>query len=131
MNEITKVETSEKAVHRLSAEKNGAGTMTAHLAVMEIEVMAATADVLNDRLPDRFCAGKPQFDSVAAVWQVPVFLSYPRLGVVGQVGEIIVSADAGNVLSFTPIEKMKAVAETLIERHREQIEAPLLSAGNS
>ncbi len=131
MNEIIEFETSEKAVHHLSAKKNGAGPLTAAPAVEQINVMAAAANVLNDFLPDRFCAGQPQFDSVAAVWQVPVLLSYPRLGVIGRVGEITVSADAGNVLSFTPIDKMKATAETLIEQHREQIEAPLLSAGKA
>ncbi len=93
--------------------------------VSEIDVMAAAGDLLNDHLPDRFCAGAPQFDRENSVWQVPVLLSYPIIGTLGQVGEIAVSAKADQVLSFTPIEEMKAAAWALIEQNREKLEAPV------
>jgi antitoxin (DNA-binding transcriptional repressor) of toxin-antitoxin stability system len=94
--------------------------------ISDIDVMAATADLLNDHLPDRYCAGVPRFDREKSAWQVPVLLSYPIIGALGQVGEITVSANADRVLSFTPIEEMKAAGWVLIEQNREKLEAPVL-----
>lgn len=91
----------------------------------EMEAMSLVGGFLNDRLPDRFCADKPRFDRDAFVWRAPILLSYPTLGPIGQVGEITVSVSADKILSFTPLEEMKAAAQTLIEQHRDQIEAPL------
>lgn len=91
----------------------------------EIEVMALVGGFLNDHLPDRFCAGKPQFDQESFVWKTPILLSYPTLGPLGQVGEIAVSADAGKILSFTTLEEMRSAAQAIIEQHREEIEPPL------
>jgi antitoxin (DNA-binding transcriptional repressor) of toxin-antitoxin stability system len=93
--------------------------------ISEIDVMAAAADLLNDHLPDRYCAGAPRFDREKSAWRVPVLLSYPILGSLGQVGEITVSVNADEVLSFTPIEEMKAAGWALIEQNREKIEAPI------
>jgi hypothetical protein len=91
----------------------------------EIEVMATVGGFLNDHLPDRFCAGRPQFDQNALVWKTPILISYPTLGPLGQVGKITVSADAGKIVSFTPLEEMKTAAQAIIEQHREEIESPL------
>ncbi len=91
----------------------------------EIEVMATVGGFLNDHLPDRFCAGRPQFDQDNLVWRTPILLTYPTLGSLGQVGEITVSVTAGKILLFTPLEEMKAAARTIIEQHREEIEAQL------
>jgi hypothetical protein len=88
----------------------------------EIEVMATVGGFLNDHLPDRFCAGRPQFDQYALVWKTPILISYPTLGQLGQVGKITVSADAGKIVSFTPLEEMKTAALAIIEQHREEIE---------
>ncbi|MCI0393158.1 MAG: type II toxin-antitoxin system Phd/YefM family antitoxin [Acidobacteria bacterium] len=96
------------------------------LTNIEIEVMATVGGFLNDHLPDRFCAGRPQFDQDGFVWKTLILLSYPTLGPLGQVGEITVSADASAILSFTPLEEMRSAAQALIEQHREEIEAPLL-----
>jgi len=90
--------------------------------------MATVGGFLNDNLPDRFCAGRPQFDQETLLWKTPILLSYPILGPLGQVGEITVSADAGKILSFTPLEEMKAAARAIIEQHREEIESPLPSS---
>lgn len=81
---------------------------------------------LSDRLPDRYMAGEPRRDAEGGVWRVPVLLSYIGTGPLGEVGEIVVSADAGEVVSFTPLEEMKSRARGLYEQHRESIEAPVL-----
>jgi len=94
-------------------------------AISAVDIMAVTADLLNDHLPDRYCAGAPRFDRENSVWQVPVLLSYPTIGSLGQAGEITVNANADKILSFTPIEEMKAAGWALIEQNRERIEAPV------
>jgi hypothetical protein len=97
-----------------------APTITAYQA------QAAAGSFLTEHLPDRFCAGRPQLDQTAYVWQVPVLLSYAGLGPVGQVGSIIVSAATEQVMSHTPLTEMKAAALRLYEQNRDAIEAPLL-----
>jgi hypothetical protein len=111
---------------RATEMRNLLGSNTAStpsdLADTEIEVMATVGGFLNDHLPDRFCAGKPQFDQDGLVWKTPILISYPTLGPLGQVGKITVSADAGKIVSFTPLEEMKTAALAIIEQHREEIE---------
>lgn len=79
---------------------------------------------LSDNLPDRFTAGHPAFDHQVNMWRVPVLLTYAVIGPVGQVGEIIIRADSEEILSFTPIDEMKKAAQSLYEKHRDEIEAP-------
>jgi hypothetical protein len=94
-------------------------------AVTALQAQAAAFLFLNDRLPDRIAPDQPHLDEAAQVWRVPVILAYPRLGVLGQVGEILVSLDREEVISHTPVEEMRAAAWSLVEQHRESIEAPL------
>jgi prevent-host-death family protein len=125
---IAHISAEEQAV--MSDDSNGHLTVFGNnpisLTDAEVEVMAAASGFLSDHhLPDRFCAGRPRFNQNSHVWQVPILLSYPILGPLGQVGEIIISDNADQVLSFTPVEEMKATAQVIIEQHREEIEAPL------
>ena len=99
-------------------------TLTAP-TITAFQAQAEAGGFLDDHLPDRFCAGRPQFDAAAYLWRVPVLLSYTGLGPVGQVGEIVVSAATEKVLSHTSVQEMKAAALRLYEQHREAIEAPL------
>ncbi len=55
---------------------------------------------------------------------MPIILSYPQLGVLGQVGKVIVSASTTEVISSTAIEDMLTAAQLLAEQHRDAIEAP-------
>lgn len=59
------------------------------------------------------------------MWRVPVILSYPYLGVLGEIGEIVVSATDSEVVSFTPVGEMLQTASTLAEQNRDAIEAPI------
>jgi hypothetical protein len=93
--------------------------------ITALQAQAQANGYLSDRLPDRFCAGRPKFDSEAKFWRVPVMLSYAVIGPVGQVGEILVSAATEEVISATSKEEMMAAARELYEQHRDAIEAPV------
>lgn len=100
------------------------GETAAEPSALDVE---GTANLfLSDRLPDRYMAGEPRRDDGEGAWRVPVLLSYIGTGPLGEVGEIVVSADAGGVISHTPVEEMKSRARSLYEQHRESIEAPVL-----
>lgn len=93
--------------------------------VTAMEAQAEASLFLSDRLPDRISASAPSLDEAAQVWRVPVILAYPHLGVLGQVGEVVVSAARTEVISSTPLEAMLNAARALAEKHRDAIEAPL------
>ena len=98
--------------------------------ITALEAQAAANLFLSDHLPDRFCADDPHLDQAANVWRVPVLLAYPIIGPVGQTGEILVSATSEEIISHTPLSEMRAAAQTLIELHRDAIEAAFLRARN-
>jgi len=89
------------------------------------QAQAQANGYLSDRLPDRFCAGRPRFDQEVQVWRVPVLLAYAIIGPVGEVGEVLVSSTNEEVISATPKEEMMAAARVLYEQHRDAIEAPV------
>ena len=93
--------------------------------VTALEAQGAANLFLSDHLGDRFLAVRPQLDEGGDVWRVPVVLTYALVGPLGEVGEVLVSAGAEEVVSHTPVEEMKERARALYEQQREQIEAPL------
>jgi hypothetical protein len=98
-------------------------TQTAPPQVTALQAQAAANLFLNDRLPDRFTADQPQLSSTAALWHMPVILAYPFVGSIGEVGEILINADAEAVVSHTPLDEMKEKAQRLYDAHRDEIEA--------
>jgi hypothetical protein len=93
------------------------------LTITALQAQATANLFLSDHLPDRFMAAPPSLNLAAQVWCVPVLLAYPIIGQVGQTGEILISATAAEVVSYTPIEEMQVAARALYERHRNAIEA--------
>ena len=93
--------------------------------VTALEAQGAANLFLSDHLGDRFLAVRPQLGENGDVWRVPVVLTYAVVGPVGEVGEVLVSAGAEEVVSHTPVEEMKERARALYEQRREQIETPL------
>ncbi len=94
----------------------------------KIDVEAAkrlTNRFILENLPDRFCAGTPRFLQfpLRSVWIVPVVLSYPRIGPVGQAGITAVDTETGSVVGWTPLDEMKKAAEVIYERKKTDIEA--------
>jgi len=92
--------------------------------ITALAAQAAANEFLIDRLPDRFTADSPERIPGREVWRVPVILAYPFVGSVGRVGEVVVSAETEQVISYTPLDEMKRAAQELYEAHRAEIEAP-------
>lgn len=74
-----------------------------------MQAQAEAFRFLNDHLPDRIIAATPHLDAIARAWRVPVVLSYPGLGIIGEIGEISISAETEQVISHTPVEEMRAI----------------------
>jgi hypothetical protein len=94
--------------------------------VTALEAEAVASLFLSDNLPDRFAPGAPCLDAQSEVWHVPVLLAYPVIGPVGQTGEILVSAQRKEVVSYTPLDVMMEAASRLHDQHRREIEAIIL-----
>lgn len=88
-----------------------------------LDAFACANLFLIENLPDRITADQPRFDDAAHVWRVPVILTYPTLGVLGVVGEVVISAENETILSTTPPATMRAAAMALATQHRDAIEA--------
>ena len=86
---------------------------------------------LLDHLPDRFLAIEPRFDPRARVWRLPVVISYPSIGQIGEVGEVSVSVSTEDVVSHTPLDEMMSRARVLYDQNREAIQAAFSQARNS
>lgn len=86
-----------------------------------------------ENLPDRFCAGTPRFLQfpLRTFWAVPVVLSYPRIGPVGQTGILAVDTETGAVVGWTPLDEIKEIGKTIYEEKRADIEAAFLQARNA
>ncbi len=91
--------------------------------VTALTAQAAANHFLSETLPDRFTADQAERDQNTGIWHVPVILAYPFVGSIGQVGEILIHAETGQVVSHTTFDEMNARARKLYEDHREQIEA--------
>lgn len=116
-------------LHRDEIEAPMTPALAPPLTAFEAE--AAASLFLFDHLPDRFCPGQLRLDAPANLWHVPVLLSYPFIGPVGEVGEITVSAFEEKIISHTPIDEMKALALKIYEERRADIETAFSQARNA
>ncbi|HDH41570.1 MAG TPA: hypothetical protein ENG12_04110 [Candidatus Altiarchaeales archaeon] len=64
-----------------------------------------------------FVAGEPEMiNSLEGIlWRVPIFLAYPKKGVVGRVGDFFLDAHTGGIISLPPEENLKTKAKRLLE----------------
>ncbi len=83
------------------------------------QAQAIANQFLSDHLPDRFTADQPVLTEDA--WRVPILLTYPRIGALGVVGEIWVSAATDAVLAHTELAVIKAAGLNLYETHQNAI----------
>ncbi len=95
-----------------------------------LEAQIAANGFLLDNLPDRYLAVEPQFDPAAQAWRVKVVLTYPVIGCIGQVGEIMVSAYSEKILSHTPPTEIRERGRQLYEQNRDAIQTAFSLAGN-
>jgi hypothetical protein len=98
-----------------------------------IKIDAETAQRMANRfilenLPDRFCSGMPRFLQfpLRSFWVVPVVLSYPLIGPVGQAGIVAVDVETGSVVGWTPLDEMKEAAKAIYNEKKADIEAAFL-----
>src|SRR5205085_9928005 len=96
---------------------------TAPPQVTALQAQAAANLFLSDRLPDRFTADQPQLNPANEFWHVPMILSYPFVGSLGAVGEILISANSEAVVSHTTLDDMRESAQRLYDAHRDCVEA--------
>jgi hypothetical protein len=95
-----------------------------------LEAQITANGFLLDNLPDRYLAVEPRLDTDAKAWRVKIALTYPFIGSVGEVGEILVSAFSEKILSHTPIAEVRERGRQLYEQHREAIQTAFSQAGN-
>ena len=78
-----------------------------------------------DHFPDRFCAGIPRMVSFPAriIWAVPILLSYPEIGPIGEVGIVAVDSETGNVVGWTPASEVMKAANKIYSEKKTTIEA--------
>jgi hypothetical protein len=53
---------------------------------------------------------------------VPVLLSYPRIGPIGELGTLAVDEELGTVVGHTAFEEMEGRARQLYEAHKDALE---------
>jgi hypothetical protein len=94
--------------------------------ITALQAQAVANGFLSDHLPDRFTADQACFAPQDDLWHVPVILTYPFVGALGTVGEILVAAQAEVVIAYTPLEEMRHSAQRLYDARRNEIEAAFL-----
>ncbi len=95
------------------------------------QAQAITNLFLSEHMPDRFTADKPHLTQAGDAWEVPILLTYPRIGSLGEVGKVIVSTEIEEVIEHTPFEKMKQAGLKLYETNYDAIQTNFSSARNS
>src|SRR5437870_7521723 len=69
-----------------------------------------------------FCAGTPSLSEDGETWLVPILYATPGF-VAGQVGEAVVSASTGEILSMTDIDLLHQRGRKSGKQHSAEIEA--------
>ncbi len=69
-------------------------------------------------------AGLPKTVSfpIRNVWIIPVLLSCPNVGIIGEVGMVAVDSESGSVVGFTPKNEMERIGKVLYEEKKDEIE---------
>jgi hypothetical protein len=77
-----------------------------------------------EKMQDRFSVSslKRVIFHTREVWIVSVVLTYPKKGIVGEVGAIAVDGETGEIVGWTPIEEMEAMAKEIYEGRRKELE---------
>ena len=98
--------------------------------VMAQDAVRIASGWLWEHLPDRFGPSDPTLDDRGQLWRVPVVLAYPGL-TVGEVGEIVVDASSGEVVSHSDIAHIRAAGLKLGRTHRAKVRAAFLRTRNA
>jgi hypothetical protein len=96
----------------------------AHVVLDAGQALIAANRFIVEHLPDRFSAGLPKLVlfPLRPLWLVPVHLTYPGVGVIGEVGMLAVDGDRPVIVGWTPLSEMETLARQLYEENRDEIE---------
>jgi len=94
-------------------------------ALPEAEVLRQANLWLTRHIGDRVFAETARATPDHRWWYVPVLLAYPGI-VVGQVGELWLDGNTGEVVSHTDIDEMTKQVKRLYRRHHAEIKAAFL-----
>ena len=83
-------------------------TQADSLPVSSDAAQAVVNDWLLETLSDRFIALTPELIAGGDIWSVSIGLAYPKIGVIGRVGEVLVSAFSKGIISASKPESIKA-----------------------
>jgi len=116
-------QTTHQVAHqvKIAPERQAQVTLNARRA------MTTANQFIVEHLLDRFSAGLPKLmtwkePQLRPLWLVPVLLTYPGIGVVGEVGVIAVDKEHPVVVGQTPTEEMETLARQIYEENRDEIE---------
>ncbi|HDQ71958.1 MAG TPA: hypothetical protein ENN19_07655 [Chloroflexi bacterium] len=117
----------DQRLSELSASyQTGTLTKNRKTVTLDVEEARMTANrFIVEQLTDRFSAGEPKLIifPLRPLWVVPIELSYPNVGNVGDVGMLVVDSERATVVGWTPTEEIENQARQLYELHRHEIEA--------
>jgi hypothetical protein len=94
------------------------------------DIQGRVNGILVSRVGTVFCAGAPSLSEDGETWLVPILYATPGF-VAGQVGEALVSASTGEILSLTDIDLLHQQGRKLGKQHRAEIEAAFSRARRS
>ena len=88
------------------------------------EALIAANRFLLETMRDRFTAGLPKqvIFSTRSVWIVPILLTYPQTGMLGEVGMVAVDDQRGTIVGWTPLEEAERLGKELYEEKKSEIE---------
>ena len=95
------------------------------------EAMHKAERFLNRHLGYLLAAGTPQREPfpLRSTWVVPVQLTYPGCGVVGEVGMVVVDETTGEVVAWTSPQEMHQATEQHYQEHKGEIKTGLAKMG--
>ena len=90
----------------------------AQTQVSAIAAQRKVSRLVLDRVSNLLCGNSPSLVVAERLcWRVPVWLGFPKLGMVGKVGEIDVDVETGEMLfDETTLEEMRERADALARR---------------
>ena len=94
------------------------------------DIQGRVNGALVSRAGTAYCAGTPSLSEDGRAWRVPILYGTPGF-VAGQVGEALVNASTGEILSLTDIDLLHQQGRKLGKQHSAEIEAAFSRARRS
>jgi len=88
------------------------------------EAIAIANRFILENMRDRFSAGLPKRMTfpIKSLWIVPILLTYPKTGIIGEVGMVAIDEEQGAIVGWTPKNEAEKLARKLYEERKSDIE---------